>query len=922
MDPVTTAIGLVGVVTQVVDSAKKLKGYIHDFQCAPKEKSMLSQEAAFLLALLELLRNGINNASPSPSDSWIQSIQQLAMPGGYFDQIMSFVKKVEQKSRISSNPAKLISQRLKWTLDKQDIQELHDNIDRFIIRVTLALQGASLTASVSNKENIATILKATSELPHLNNSVTDIRSLIQGMAANQQAEMERKRVSDFRELIDRICPLDFAPHFYNAKGLVTPGTGKWFLESAEYQEWLKSDFGTLVGVGIPGAGKTLISTIVIESLRATRPGPDQIVLYAFCNYQDRSRHSIANVLCGLLRQVASDSEDFRMLATSSISGSSAVSTDDARAMLRLALRGYSKVFIVIDAMDEFGNSDDDIAKKDLLAELLLLRDLCSIFITSRLSFEGMITDKIAAVAAPFKLEIKAQSKDLELWMDQEIPKLRDFVARSEKLQQSIRAAVVTSVQGMFLLARLYMNALRTKLNPKQIKDALKKIPEGSGESIQIQAYEDAIARIEAQPKELKDLAFSVFSWIVFTERTLKLAELQHALAVENEDENIDEDDLFENNIFGREEILQVCAGLVAIDEVTGSVHLTHYTVQEYGRSSVHSYEVRANCLRFLRSEAYRLLPIAQRRIAETCINYLNAFLNRSIRSDPKIYNLTVLDRGVCEPGGQEVVALRKATKAKIEATVPDYAFFEYASLYWSDHARGELEEPLQGLIIRLLDPFLAKLGAVLRRTGTFFYDLSIFEDTPLAAAAELKLLGTVKYLLESGADPNGWDDLDRTPLCLGVSRGDADICRLLLEKGARIDGHLDVDLSGPKFRMSPLANAIYRTFAYGSDPTVVDLLLKYGHTDDDLYSQVLPAIEEMCLSESECEATMSFMSEKDLDVKALENDKVRQQVTRLAPSTAKRLFRSISNDKKEDDQDLEGRVSTATNLPLAAKSQT
>jgi hypothetical protein len=91
-------------------------------------------------------------------------------------------------------------------------------------------------------------------------------------------------------------------------------------------------------------------------------------------------------------------------------------------------------------------------------------------------------------------------------------------------------------------------------------------------------------------------------------RPLKTEELLHELAVKE-----DEDELDEENLPVLEDIVSVCAGLVTIDEESGVVRLIHYTTQEYlERTRVH------------------WLPEAQVDIASTLIRYLSF---SSVRSD-------------------------------------------------------------------------------------------------------------------------------------------------------------------------------------------------------------------------------------------------------------------------------------------------
>lgn len=89
-------------------------------------------------------------------------------------------------------------------------------------------------------------------------------------------------------------------------------------------------------------------------------------------------------------------------------------------------------------------------------------------------------------------------------------------------------------------------------------------------------YKDAMNRIEGQVLDQKELAKKVLSWITCAKRPLTTSELQHALAVE-----VGESDLDEDNLPQIGDMVSVCSGLVRVDEESGIIPLVHYTTQEY-----------------------------------------------------------------------------------------------------------------------------------------------------------------------------------------------------------------------------------------------------------------------------------------------------------------------------------------------------
>ena len=83
-------------------------------------------------------------------------------------------------------------------------------------------------------------------------------------------------------------------------------------------------------------------------------------------------------------------------------------------------------------------------------------------------------------------------------------------------------------------------------------------------------------RFNSQLIDQAELAKQVLSWITCAKRPLAALELQHALAVE-----ISESQLDEENLPAIEGMISVCAGLVMIDTESDIIQLVHYTAQEY-----------------------------------------------------------------------------------------------------------------------------------------------------------------------------------------------------------------------------------------------------------------------------------------------------------------------------------------------------
>lgn len=149
-------------------------------------------------------------------------------------------------------------------------------------------------------------------------------------------------------------------------------------------------------------------------------------------------------------------------------------------------------------------------------------------------------------------------------------------------------------------------------------------------------------RIASHDPDSEKLAKQILSWIICSKRPLTTIELQHALAVEVGDAELDEE-----NLPQIEDMVSVCAGLVTIDEESSVIRLVHYTAQEY----------------FERTRDI-LFPTAEIEIATICVTYLsfNAFKS-----------------GICH------------TDDEFEERLQLHKLYDYASYNWGHHATMPLQ---------------------------------------------------------------------------------------------------------------------------------------------------------------------------------------------------------------------------------------
>ncbi|KAF4331614.1 nucleoside phosphorylase domain protein, partial [Fusarium beomiforme] len=662
--------------------------------------------------------------------------------------------------------------------------------------------------------------------------LADLQKEISATSGKTDTIIHHQRTQEARDILDWLTPVNYGSQQSDYFGRRQPGTGRWLLDTVEFRTWRDTCGQTLFCPGIPGAGKTILTSIVVDNLETLFGMHSDVgIAYIYYNFRRQDEQTAKEVLASLLKQLVQSlptfPESVKSLYDKHMDKRSRPSLEEVSSTLHSTTSLYSRVFVLIDALDECRTYDD--SRATFLAEIFKLP--VNIFATSRLipnimeSFKDSIT-----------LEIRARDEDVRTYVHNHISRLPASIRHSPELQEEVISGIIDSVGGVFLLAQLCLESLIGKTSVKAVRSALTKLPSGS--NAYDHAYETAMERIERQVPDHRDLAKQVLSWITCAKRQLSTVELQHALAVEVGTTELDKDALPEI-----EEMVLVCVGLVTIDEQSKIIRLVHYTTQQYFDKNREKW--------FTNAEAD---------ITTTCVTYMS---------------FDVFESGFCHED--------KGLKERMRLN----PFYHYSAHHWGDHAREsptlcqevidflesdtKVESSFQALMaektwiprkvtglhlaayfgIRDGIQILTRRNAMDRRDSHGRTPLSWAADlmayigirdgiqiltrrnamdrrdtdgrTPLSWAAERGHEDIVELLLGTGkVDVDAKDWHGRTPLSWAAGLGREDIVKLLLDTGK-----VDVDAKDQSGR-TPLSWA-----AYAGSGAIVKLLLDTGKVDID-----------------------------------------------------------------------------------------
>jgi Cdc6-like AAA superfamily ATPase len=221
------------------------------------------------------------------------------------------------------------------------------------------------------------------------------------------------------------------------------------LKSNEFQEWVNQSKPTLFCPGIPGAGKTIITSIVVEDLCIRFQNDASVgIAYVYCNFRRHEEQKPEDLLASLLKQLIqgqpSMPENVKSLYERH-KKRTRPSFNELSEALHSIIAGYSKVFIIIDALDECQVSDG--SRKRLLSEILGVQAKtgASVFATSR-----FIPEIEKELEGSVSLEVRASDEDVRRYLDGHMFELPSFVAHNRSLQDEIKSEIVNAVDGMYV----------------------------------------------------------------------------------------------------------------------------------------------------------------------------------------------------------------------------------------------------------------------------------------------------------------------------------------------------------------------------------------------------------------------------------------------------------------------------------------
>ncbi|KIW05058.1 uncharacterized protein PV09_04213 [Verruconis gallopava] len=727
--------------------------YIQKAKNAPAEITAIIDELTAVRNILEQLQKIAQN----PHDERYSILKSLGRPNGAFPSALDTLAELETRIKILTDASGL-RKRLQWPLESRGVDKLLERISALKADFYLALAG-DISTGVDRVEDA---------VEEISGKLDDLKS----------AEEKQK-------ILSWLSGPDPSVTYNNARAKREPGTCEWLLKADEFQSWFTRGGQLLWLHGFPGAGKTFLSTAVIEYLKNQHSNTPCTIAYYYFDFRNTLNQSASGLLCSIIQQICQHRKStppaLSELYEECRGGSP--SNEQLIDVLKTLAIASSRIFMVVDALDECPGQDTS-EREYVLALLEELKNLganqLSVYVASRP--ETDIKERMKQICdIEVDVHLTSINNDIRLHVRSCLSKKDDKLNRwPPNIKQEIEDKLMEKAGGMFRWAACQLAELRKCLKPAQIRAELNKLPK---------TLDETYARILSNvPEMYRSELRAALIFLAFSARPMTIQEIAEATSINVANQSFSVDDRFCDAY----DLLEICSSLVSLTEIpkngdspfrregvwySNSIwNDPTWKVLQFAHFSVKEYLLAERTQGVLPKISIVNEALAHEYITKACLIYLLEF-----------------------NGGKRL----------LERDFKAFPLLAYSALYWSNHfssIRGdERDDSIKLLLLRLFDPnnqnHLLNLlnlydpqhwrnelsmGATKRSTKDF--------QPPLYYASYYGLVPVVKALIETiQEDENQLEVLNLA--LVGASRGgQPEVIDILLASGADVKATICGDL--------------------------------------------------------------------------------------------------------------------------------
>ena len=330
MDPFSISAS----IAALLQVAGTVINYLSDVSSGPKNLQRIRLEVCSVLSILVMLQDQLNQAKHD--DSFSSMLMSLSVPSGPFEQLRTALELLSSKLTPMQGWRKL-GKAFIWPFEREEIDDILRTIERQKTIFSLARQNDHIALSRAIQIDVKNVHKT-------NDKISEV-------VTNLQVDEQQKKIHQW------LSAPDPSSNYNEALRSRYANTSTLVLETKTYADWLSKNRSVLWLYGIPGCGKTVLSSIIIQSLISKcQPKANTVVLYFYFDFKNSEKQQHEKMVRSLIVQLSSESEKVpQMLAScylSLINGERQPGYDLLLSILHQMLRLFGETYLVFDALDE------------------------------------------------------------------------------------------------------------------------------------------------------------------------------------------------------------------------------------------------------------------------------------------------------------------------------------------------------------------------------------------------------------------------------------------------------------------------------------------------------------------------------------------------------------------------------------------
>jgi hypothetical protein len=331
-------------------------------------------------------------------------------------------------------------QRSWYPFRKEILEALKANVTDVQERLKLALQVLQLDLGTESQKLVDRLLSQT-----MIQSVSTAR-----IAAQNQRILDVQRSDEFRKIVAWLAPPDPGTNHATARQRHERETGDWLLKSTQYQSWKTGVIRHLWMHGKAGCGKTILCSTAIEDVRnACEQDPDTSYAFFYFSFSDDRKQSDSDLLRSLVAQLGWREPGVSILRQAYQDAKQNVpGPDELESILLASIRSCSKVYLLVDALDEC--PEDQETRQSVLARIeRLTQDAPNlrILVTSR-ELDRIRKSMEALTAEPLRVITNAVDEDIQNYLAKEVSRDRSLCELSPEMRNLIESTIASQADGM------------------------------------------------------------------------------------------------------------------------------------------------------------------------------------------------------------------------------------------------------------------------------------------------------------------------------------------------------------------------------------------------------------------------------------------------------------------------------------------